>query len=162
MGLTFRKSIKIGKNTRLNLSSKGGIGISTGVKGARVSINKQGAKLYGGKGAIRYQKQLYSNNKNSNSNNYIESNESYQSHNYNKRNSINPISFLKKYYKEIISVIIGITIGSSVSGAGKVSTYMSQDVTNQIESNKSIIDTKKSELESLQNKKSQLEIVVDN
>ena len=43
MGFTFRKSIKIGKNTRINLSSKGGVGISTGVKGARVSVNKQGA-----------------------------------------------------------------------------------------------------------------------
>lgn len=162
MGITFRKSIKIGKNTRVNLSSKGGIGISTGVKGARVSINKQGAKLYGGKGAVRYQKQLYSNNKNSNSNNYIESKESYQSHNYDKKIPIKPISFLKKYYKEIISVIIGLTIGSSVSGSGKVSTYISQDVTNQIKSNESTVENKKSELEALQNKKSQLETVVEN
>lgn len=36
MGLRYRKSIKIGENTRINLS-KSGVGISTGIKGARVS-----------------------------------------------------------------------------------------------------------------------------
>ncbi len=36
MGLRFRKSIKLGSNTRVNFS-KSGVGISTGIKGARVS-----------------------------------------------------------------------------------------------------------------------------
>lgn len=36
MGFRFRKSVKLGKHTRLNLS-KSGVGISTGVKGFRVS-----------------------------------------------------------------------------------------------------------------------------
>jgi len=43
MGFRFRKSVKIGKNTRLNLS-KSGIGLSTGVKGARVSVNQKGTR----------------------------------------------------------------------------------------------------------------------
>ncbi|MBM6837974.1 DUF4236 domain-containing protein, partial [Clostridium saudiense] len=61
MGFTFRKSIKVGKNTRINLSSKGGVGISTGVKGARISTNKQGTRIYGGVGPIRYQKKISTN-----------------------------------------------------------------------------------------------------
>ena len=36
MGLRFRKSIKVGKNTRINLS-KSGVGFSVGTKGARVT-----------------------------------------------------------------------------------------------------------------------------
>lgn len=43
MGLNIRRSIKIGKHTRLNLS-KSGVGISTGVKGARVSIGPRGVR----------------------------------------------------------------------------------------------------------------------
>lgn len=54
MGLNFRKSIKIGKNTRINFSKTGGIGISTGFKGARVSINKKGIRTSVGAGGIRY------------------------------------------------------------------------------------------------------------
>lgn len=41
MGMKFRKSIKLGGGTRLNLS-KSGIGVSTGVKGFRVSKNASG------------------------------------------------------------------------------------------------------------------------
>ena len=36
MGLRFRKSIKVGKNARINLS-KSGVGFSVGTKGARVT-----------------------------------------------------------------------------------------------------------------------------
>ena len=43
MGLRFRKRIKIAKGINLNISSKS-IGISAGVKGARVSINSKGRK----------------------------------------------------------------------------------------------------------------------
>ena len=43
MGLRFRKSVKLGKNTRLNIGKKS-IGISTGVKGARTSINSSGRR----------------------------------------------------------------------------------------------------------------------
>lgn len=56
MGLNFRKSIKLGKNTRINLSKTGGIGISTGVKGARVSVNKKGIRTSVGSNGLRYQK----------------------------------------------------------------------------------------------------------
>lgn len=56
MGLSFRKSIKIGKNTRINFSKTGGIGISTGVKGARISMNQKGVRTTIGKGGLRYTK----------------------------------------------------------------------------------------------------------
>ena len=41
MGMRFRKSIKLGGGTKLNLS-KSGVGLSTGVKGFRVSKNTSG------------------------------------------------------------------------------------------------------------------------
>lgn len=41
MGLSFHKSKKIGKHTNLNVNTKS-VGISTGVKGARVSANSKG------------------------------------------------------------------------------------------------------------------------
>lgn len=41
MGLNFRKSINIFPGVKLNLS-KSGVGVSTGVKGARVSLNSKG------------------------------------------------------------------------------------------------------------------------
>lgn len=43
MGLRYRKSVSIGKNTRLNLS-KSGIGISSGIKGARMSVGPRGIR----------------------------------------------------------------------------------------------------------------------
>lgn len=58
MGLSFRKSIKIGKNTRINLSKTGGIGVSTGVKGFRVSTNKRGSRITAGSNGIQYRKDL--------------------------------------------------------------------------------------------------------
>lgn len=56
MGLSLRKSFKIGKNTNLNLSSKSGVGVSTGIKGLRISANQKGIRLYGGKGIFRFTK----------------------------------------------------------------------------------------------------------
>ena len=41
MGFSYRKSTKVGKNSRVNVSSKS-VGFSTGVKGARVSVNSKG------------------------------------------------------------------------------------------------------------------------
>ena len=43
MGLNFRKSINLGKGFKLNIGKKS-IGISGGVKGARVSMNSKGRK----------------------------------------------------------------------------------------------------------------------
>lgn len=60
MGLNFRKSIKVGKNSRVNIS-KSGIGMSTGVKGARVGVNKRGTYVAGGKNGVYYRKKLGSN-----------------------------------------------------------------------------------------------------
>ncbi len=59
MGISFRKSFRIGKNTRINVSKRGGIGVSTGVKGMRISKNSQGLRLsLGGKG-IYYTKWFF-------------------------------------------------------------------------------------------------------
>ncbi|KHD34422.1 hypothetical protein NL50_17245 [Clostridium acetobutylicum] len=41
MGWRVRKSIKLGKNTRLNIGKKG-FSVSTGTKGARVTVNNKG------------------------------------------------------------------------------------------------------------------------
>lgn len=43
MGFRFRKSIRLGKHTRLNLS-KSGVGVSTGVKGFRISAGPKGVR----------------------------------------------------------------------------------------------------------------------
>lgn len=43
LGLNIRRSVKIGKNTRLNIS-KSGVGVGTGVKGARVSVGPHGVR----------------------------------------------------------------------------------------------------------------------
>ncbi|WWU66643.1 DUF4236 domain-containing protein (plasmid) [Clostridium baratii] len=58
MGISLRKSFKIGKKSKLNLSTGGGVGVSTGVKGARVSINKNGIRFYGGRGIVRFTKHI--------------------------------------------------------------------------------------------------------
>lgn len=58
MGLTFRKSANLTKNTKLNVTSKS-VGVSTGVKGARVSFNsRNGITLSLGAGGLRYRKKL--------------------------------------------------------------------------------------------------------
>ena len=57
MGFSFRKGFKILPGVRLNLS-KSGPGISVGPKGAKVNIKKDKTRVYGGKGPLRYQKQL--------------------------------------------------------------------------------------------------------
>ena len=56
MGFSFRKSIGFGP-FKVNLS-KSGVGLSTGVKGARISTGPSGTKVYGGWGPLRYQKQV--------------------------------------------------------------------------------------------------------
>ncbi|NFE02460.1 DUF4236 domain-containing protein [Clostridium botulinum] len=78
MGLSFRRSIKVGKNTRVNLSKTGGIGLSTGVKGARVSVNRKGAKTQVGSNGVYYRKDYSFKNSNNNydlnNSNYIDNN----------------------------------------------------------------------------------------
>lgn len=41
MGWNFRKSVRLGKVVRLNLSKRG-VGISAGVKGLRLGVNRKG------------------------------------------------------------------------------------------------------------------------
>lgn len=43
MGLKFRKSISLGGGVKLNINNKS-IGVSAGIKGARVSINSKGRR----------------------------------------------------------------------------------------------------------------------
>ena len=59
MGLFFRKSKKIGP-FRINLSSSG-VGISTGIKGARVSVGPTGTFVHLGRKGIYYRKKIGSN-----------------------------------------------------------------------------------------------------
>lgn len=65
MGIFLRKSMKLGKHTRINLS-KSGFGISTGVKGTRIGVNSKG-KTYvsGGKDGVYFRKQLGNSNNSS-------------------------------------------------------------------------------------------------
>lgn len=57
MGLFFRKSIKIAPGIRLNVSKRG-LGVSAGVKGARISVGPRGVYAHGGIGPLRYQQKL--------------------------------------------------------------------------------------------------------
>jgi hypothetical protein len=58
MGWSFRKSLRFLPGIRVNLS-KSGPRLSVGVPGARASIDIHGkARIYGGKGPLRYQKTL--------------------------------------------------------------------------------------------------------
>lgn len=58
MGWSFRKSLRLLPGIRLNLS-KTGPRLSVGVPGARASIGMDGkARVFAGKGPIRYQKRV--------------------------------------------------------------------------------------------------------
>ncbi len=58
MGLSFRKSMKIAPGIRLNLSKRG-LGLSAGLRGARVSANTKGeTNVSGGHGGLYYRKRL--------------------------------------------------------------------------------------------------------
>ena len=58
MGFSLRKAFKVGKNSRINVSSSSGIGFSTGRKWARFSINKNGIGFYGSKGILKFSKRI--------------------------------------------------------------------------------------------------------
>lgn len=58
MGFSLRKSFKVGKNSKVNVSSSSGIGFSTGRKGARISVNKNGIGFYGSKGILKFSKRI--------------------------------------------------------------------------------------------------------
>jgi hypothetical protein len=45
MSFLFRRSVKIGKYAKINLSSKGVSSVSFGTSGARIGINSKGAYL---------------------------------------------------------------------------------------------------------------------
>lgn len=57
MGWNFRKSKSLGKNSRLNIGKKS-MGISTGIKGARISVNSKGRAGFSisAPGGFRYRK----------------------------------------------------------------------------------------------------------
>ncbi len=50
MGFSLRKSFKVGKNSKVNLSTGGGVWDLVQVKRSRISVNKNGVNFYGGKG----------------------------------------------------------------------------------------------------------------
>lgn len=57
MAFYIRKSIKLGKGVKVNLS-KSGVGLSAGVKGARANVGPRGAGVHVGRHGIYYRKQL--------------------------------------------------------------------------------------------------------
>jgi len=57
MGWSFRKSFRVAPGIRLNLS-KGGAGLSGGIKGFRVGVGPRGTQVSAGRGGIYYRKQL--------------------------------------------------------------------------------------------------------
>src|SRR4051794_39731464 len=57
MGWSFRKSIRVAPGIRLNLS-KGGAGLSGGIKGFRVGFGPRGTQVSAGRDGIYYRKQL--------------------------------------------------------------------------------------------------------
>ena len=56
MAFFIRKAFRSGP-VRLNLS-KGGLGVSVGITGARLGLNRRGAYVYGGRHGLYYRKQL--------------------------------------------------------------------------------------------------------
>lgn len=66
MGLFFRKRIKLSKLLNLNLS-KSGFGFSFGVKGLRISENKNGVYLNAGRNGLYFRKKITSSNNESRS-----------------------------------------------------------------------------------------------
>ena len=57
MGFGLRKSISLGGGMRVNIS-KGGIGMSGGIKGLRVGVNSRGAYMAGGSHGLYYRESL--------------------------------------------------------------------------------------------------------
>lgn len=70
MGIFFRKSKKIGP-FRLNFSSSG-IGVSTGITGARVSVGPNGTFVHLGRNGIYYRKKINASRDNKSSNRKVE------------------------------------------------------------------------------------------
>ena len=62
MGFFIRKAFRAGP-IRFNLS-KGGVGVSAGVTGARLGLNRNGTYIYGGRHGIYYREQLNPGKKN--------------------------------------------------------------------------------------------------
>lgn len=113
-----------------------------------------------------YQKQIYNNNdKESNSNNIIdqyEGNIAVKEPDFEGNVGVKKHNFFRRFYKEIIVIFIGILIGSSIGGIGKVSTSTVDEINMQIEDNTKAIKDKEAELEVLQNKKVKLEESLSN
>ena len=57
MGFFFRKSFRLTRGLRINLS-KSGVGLSAGVKGARIGLGPRGASVSGGKDGIYFRQSL--------------------------------------------------------------------------------------------------------
>lgn len=113
-----------------------------------------------------YQKQIHSNNDNeSNSNNITEQcedNIAVKEPDFEGNVEVKKPNFFRRFYKEIIVIFIGILIGSSIGGIGKVSTSTVDEINMQIEDNTKVIKDKEAELKVLQNKKIELEESLSN
>lgn len=113
-----------------------------------------------------YQKQIHRNNDNeSNSNNITdqcEGNIAVKEADFEGIVEVKKPNFFRRFYKEIIVIFIGILIGSSIGGIGKVSTSTVDEINMQIKDNTKVIKDKEAELKVLQNKKIELEESLSN
>lgn len=96
MGLFFRKSKSIGA-FRLNFS-KSGMGVSTGIKGARLSFGPKGTYVNLGSNGVYFRKKLGSKGKNKNTRNAIEPIK-YTLDNYNPEVNISSESMLETEFE---------------------------------------------------------------
>lgn len=110
---------------------------------------------------MRYQKQIYSDNDNEsnfdNTTDKYEGNIAVKEPDFEGNVAIKKPNFFRRFYKEIIVIFIGILMGSSIGGIGKVSTSTVDEINMQIEDNTKVIKDKEAELEILQSKKIELE-----
>lgn len=112
MGFGFRKSIRLGKGVRLNLS-KSGVGISAGVKGFRVSTGPKGSRVttsIPGTG-IYYSEKIGGKKKRTTKNkNFFEDNSDFQIRQKNKKTNyfIYFIIFIMAFISLPLAVLIGV------------------------------------------------------
>ncbi|MCR3760424.1 DUF4236 domain-containing protein [Clostridium felsineum] len=111
MGWRVRKSIKLGKNTKLNLNKKS-FSVSTGTKGARVTLNNKGkaTRTFGIPETGIYNTKQYDLNQNQK---VYKNNMKINAINYGSFESLltlNEMQCLKTPSKIILSVVIGIIL----------------------------------------------------
>ncbi len=76
---------------------------------------------------------------------------------FRKSTSIRKPNLFKRFYKEIILIIVGLVIGTSIGGIGRVSDSKVEEAKSNIEEASKDVKNKESELKKLNDKKNYLE-----